>query len=59
MRTAKTVADAAIVIAATEDAPTADGSQTSSPGAATDATDALAKPLLGASAATDNAVAVN
>ena len=58
MRIATTVADAAIVIAATENAPTADGFKTFSAGNVTDATAALAKPEIGVFAATNNAPAV-
>lgn len=58
MRTARIGIDAAIVTAATENAPTADGFKNFSAGAVTDATLALAKPAIGVYAATDNAAAV-
>ena len=58
MRIARIGPDAAIVIAATENAPTADGFKTFSAGAVIDATLALAKPAIGVVAATNNAAAV-
>lgn len=58
MRIATTATDAAIVIVATENAPTADGLKTFSAGNVTDATAALAKPELGVVAATNNAATV-
>ena len=58
MRIATTATDAAIVIAATENAPTADGFKTFSAGAVTDAAASLAKPEIGVFAATNNAATV-